>query len=162
MGQTEAAPRRVNTGALGLFDGKEGEMAVANQAVVSAVREKFHVNTVEVEGIVTRVWDRKGDVFARLAVYDERAEILEPAKDGRLPRRQAHYVSFTLADTIHSVRGSQCSLVRPTRVIAPPRSSSATKVLRAIWTDRFRRTPAFREPKRRSSPRENCTLRPSF
>ena len=39
-------------------------------------------------------WDRKGDVFARLAVYDERAEILEPAKDGRLPRRQAHYVTL--------------------------------------------------------------------
>lgn len=69
-------------------------MVVANQAVVSAAREKFHVNTVEVEGIVTRVWDRKGDVFARLAVYDERAEILEPAKDGRLPRRQAHYVTL--------------------------------------------------------------------
>ncbi len=69
-------------------------MAAANQAVGLAVREKFHVNTVEVEGLVTRVWDRKGDVFARLAVYDERAEILEPAKDGRLPRRQAHYVTL--------------------------------------------------------------------
>lgn len=88
------SPRRVNTGALGLSDGREAEMAAANQAVGLAAREKFHVNTVEVEGIVTRVWDRKSDVFARLAVYDERAEILEPAKDGRLPRRQAHYVTL--------------------------------------------------------------------
>jgi hypothetical protein len=69
-------------------------MAVANQTVATAVREKFHVNTVEVEGLVTRVWDRKGDVFARLAVYDERSEILEPSRDGGLPRRQAHYVTL--------------------------------------------------------------------
>jgi len=69
-------------------------MTVSSQAVLSAAREKFHVNAVEVEGILTRVWDRRGDVFARLAVYDERAEILEPGRDGGLPRRQAHYVTL--------------------------------------------------------------------
>ena len=60
-----------------------------------AINEKFHVNTVDVEGIVTKVWDRSGDVFARLAIYDEQAEVLEPPKKkGDLPRRQAHYVTL--------------------------------------------------------------------
>ena len=64
-----------------------------------AINEKFHVNSVEVEGIITRVWDREGDVFARLAIYDENAEILEPPKKkGDLPRRQAHYVTLQFAD----------------------------------------------------------------
>jgi hypothetical protein len=33
-------------------------------------------------------------VFARLAIYDERTEVLEPARDGGLPRRQAHYATL--------------------------------------------------------------------
>ena len=59
-----------------------------------ATNEKFHVNAVDVEGIITKVWDREGDVFARLAIYDENAEVLEPPKKkGDLPKRQAHYVT---------------------------------------------------------------------
>jgi hypothetical protein len=42
-----------------------------------ATDEKIHVNNVDIEGIVTKVWDRDGDVFARLAIYNENAEILE-------------------------------------------------------------------------------------
>ncbi|NIM93330.1 MAG: hypothetical protein GTO18_06425 [Anaerolineales bacterium] len=61
-------------------------------------KEKFHKNTVEIEGIVTKVWDRNGDVFARLAVYDEHAEILEPTEGGGLPRRQAHYITLQFID----------------------------------------------------------------
>lgn len=71
-------------------------MAVAERARPAVWKETFHVNSVEIEGIVTRVWERKGDVFARLAVYDERAEILEPARNGGLPRRQAHYATLQL------------------------------------------------------------------
>jgi hypothetical protein len=64
------------------------------KAAFAAKEEKFHVNSVEVEGIVTKVWDRESDVFARLAIYDENAEVLEPAKDGGLPKRRAHYVTL--------------------------------------------------------------------
>jgi len=71
-------------------------VAVAELAKPMVWKEKFHVNSVEIEGIVTRVWERKGDVFARLAVYDERAEILEPARNGGLPKRQAHYATLQL------------------------------------------------------------------
>jgi hypothetical protein len=53
-----------------------------------ATNEKLHVNNVDIEGIVTKVWDRDGDVFARLAIYDENMEILEPPKKkGNLPKR---------------------------------------------------------------------------
>lgn len=47
-----------------------------------AKEEKFHVNSVDIEGLITKVWDRGSDVFARLAVYDEQAEELEPGKGG--------------------------------------------------------------------------------
>ncbi len=67
-------------------------MTTAKEA--QGAREKFHINRVEIEGIVSRVWDLNDDVFARLAVYDEHTEVLEPGKDGRLPRRQAHYVTL--------------------------------------------------------------------
>ncbi len=79
--------------------------------------ERFHVNAVEVEGIVVKVWTRSAarrngqaddsaspDVYARLAIYDRQAEEL-PSHNGDggghhdLPRRQAHYV------TIHLPRG---------------------------------------------------------
>jgi hypothetical protein len=73
-------------------------VAVAELAKPIVWKEKFHVNSVEIEGIVTRVWERKGDVFARLAVYDERAEILEPARCGGLPKRQAHYATLQLVN----------------------------------------------------------------
>jgi hypothetical protein len=64
-----------------------------------ATNEKFHVNSVDIEGIVTKVWDRNGDVFARLAIYDENAEVLEPPKKkGDLPKRQAHYVTLQFTD----------------------------------------------------------------
>ena len=59
-----------------------------------ATHEKFHVNSVDVEGIITKVWGRGSDIFARLAVYDEQAEELELAKNGGLPKRQAHYVTL--------------------------------------------------------------------
>jgi hypothetical protein len=45
------------------------------------VNEKFEVNTMDIDGILSRVWDRKGDFFARQAVRDLRAEILEPVKE---------------------------------------------------------------------------------
>jgi hypothetical protein len=38
-----------------------------------ATNEKFHVNSLNIDGIVTKVWDRDGDVFARLAIYDKNA-----------------------------------------------------------------------------------------
>ena len=60
--------------------------------------EKFHVNSVDIEGLITKIWDRDGDVFARPAVYDEQAEILEPGKGGELPKRQAHYVTLQCLD----------------------------------------------------------------
>jgi len=66
----------------------------AGKAAGAAAKEKFHVNQVDVEGIVTKVWDRDRDVFARLAVYDEQAEVLEQANGKQLPRRQAHYVTL--------------------------------------------------------------------
>lgn len=69
------------------------------QAVATARRkETFHVNHCEVEGIVTKVWYRGLDVYARLAVYDEHAEVLKPGKGGDLPKRQAHYVTLQLVD----------------------------------------------------------------
>ena len=73
--------------------------------------ERFHVNDVEIEGVVTKVWTRNGtrhsgqpnevvapDVYARLAVYDRQAETLA-SPDGagdELPRRRAHYVTIYL------------------------------------------------------------------
>jgi len=63
-----------------------------------AKEEKFHVNSVDIEGLITKVWDRGSDVFARLAVYDEQAEELEPGKGGGLPKRQAHYVTLQFLD----------------------------------------------------------------
>jgi len=69
-------------------------MTTASTAAPQAARnEKFHVNRVDVEGIVTRVYDRRGDVLARLAMYDRFSEVLQPAEDGRLPKRKAHYVT---------------------------------------------------------------------
>ena len=69
------------------------------QAAAPAKRvESFHVNHCEVEGIVTKVWYRGADVYARLAVYDEHAEVLEPGKGLGLPRRQAHYMTLQLVD----------------------------------------------------------------
>jgi len=58
--------------------------------------EQFHANTVELEGIITKIWKRGEDVFARVATYDEHAEILEPPKNGELPKRQAHYSSLMI------------------------------------------------------------------
>lgn len=57
--------------------------------------EKFHVNSVDIEGLITKIWDRDGD---GLAIYDEQAEILEPGKGGELPKRQAHYVTLQCLD----------------------------------------------------------------
>ncbi|MFQ5616799.1 MAG: hypothetical protein ACE5GO_10140 [Anaerolineales bacterium] len=56
--------------------------------------EQFHLNEVEIEGIVTRIWARRLDILARLAVYDRNTEILDPdgGKHGR-PKRKAHYVT---------------------------------------------------------------------
>ena len=71
-----------------------------------AIKEQFHKNMVEIEGVVTKVWNRKGDVFARIAIYDEHAEILEPAKNGGFPKRQAHYVTLQLIDGKTSDGGS--------------------------------------------------------
>ena len=73
--------------------------------------ERFHVNDVEIEGVVTKVWTRNGarrngspnevaapDVYARLAVYDRQAETLASpdGAGGELPRRRAHYVTIYL------------------------------------------------------------------
>ncbi len=58
--------------------------------------EQFHTNTVELEGIVTKIWQRGEDVFARVATYDEHAEILEPGKNGELPKRKASYASLMI------------------------------------------------------------------
>ena len=57
--------------------------------------EKFHANSVEIEGIVTRIWSHRDDVLARLAVYDRYTKISDPhgGKDG-LPRRESHYVTL--------------------------------------------------------------------
>jgi ABC-type branched-subunit amino acid transport system substrate-binding protein len=78
----------------------EGSVMAKKQNRVAGVasKEKFHVNSVDVEGIVTKVWDRNTDVFARLAIYDEFSEVLEPAEDGGLPKRQAHYVTLQFSD----------------------------------------------------------------
>jgi hypothetical protein len=60
--------------------------------------ERFHINSVEVEGIVTRVWDRNNDIFARLAVYDQEAEVIKESQDGELPKRKAHYLTLKFKD----------------------------------------------------------------
>jgi hypothetical protein len=77
------------------------------KAAAGARVERFHVNDVQIEGIVTKVWTRSTrsngsadpDVYARLALYDRYAEVLPPkdnAKSDDLPRRQAHYVTILL------------------------------------------------------------------
>ena len=58
--------------------------------------EQFHANSVELEGVVTKIWQRGEDVYARVATYDEHAEILEPAKNGELPKRKASYSSLMI------------------------------------------------------------------
>lgn len=77
--------------------------------------EQFHLNKVEVEGIVTRIWARRLDVLARLAVYDKNTTILDPkgGNDGR-PLRQAHYVTVLFEEG--KVGGSSVSLKRKDRV----------------------------------------------
>lgn len=42
--------------------------------------EQFHANKVGLEGVVTKNWQRGEDVYARVATYEEYAEILEPGK----------------------------------------------------------------------------------
>jgi len=63
-----------------------------------AIKEQFHKNQVEIEGIVTKVWNRKGDVFARLAIYDQHAEVLEPGENGGFPKRKAHYITLQFVE----------------------------------------------------------------
>jgi hypothetical protein len=71
---------------------KEWRLNMASKTA-RRIRETFHVNIVDVEGIVTKVWARGLDIYARLAIYDRESEILEPGENGRLPRRKAHYVT---------------------------------------------------------------------
>jgi hypothetical protein len=69
-------------------------MQTTTQTSPTHTDEQFHLNHVEVEGIVTRIWARRSDVLARLAVYDEHTEIIDPegGNNGR-PKRKAHYVT---------------------------------------------------------------------
>lgn len=56
--------------------------------------EQFHMNRVEIEGIVTRIWGHRLDILARLAVYDRQTEIIDPEGGSNgLPKRRAHYVT---------------------------------------------------------------------
>lgn len=72
---------------------------LAQLAPPTAPHETFHVNSVEVEGIVTKVWARRNIVYARLAIYDQHAELLAPSEgNASLPRRKAHYVTIMLPD----------------------------------------------------------------
>ena len=59
-------------------------------------REVFHINSVELEGLVVKVWARRDDIYARMATYDQHAEVISTEGKGDLPRRQAHYVTVLL------------------------------------------------------------------
>ncbi|MBN1887889.1 MAG: hypothetical protein JW850_07850 [Thermoflexales bacterium] len=58
--------------------------------------EPADANLVEIGGVVTKVWTKRDNVCARLAVYDQFSEILSPAGKRKLPRRKAHYVTIML------------------------------------------------------------------
>jgi len=54
--------------------------------------------SVTIEGVVSKIWTRQGQQYARLAVYDRNTITNgKPGKDGR-PWRQAHYVSVHFVD----------------------------------------------------------------
>jgi len=61
-------------------------------------REMFNINSVELEGLVVKVWGRRNDVYARLAIYERRSEPISTEGDSSLPRRRAHYVTILLKD----------------------------------------------------------------
>lgn len=72
-------------------------------------------NYVRLDGLVVRTWIYSRNVYARLAVYDRYEKNLdEMGQDGKLPRRQAHYV--TVQFTNGEVQGRKIHLSRGNRL----------------------------------------------
>ena len=72
---------------------------VGTQVVVTtlaSVSSDPHLNSVIIQGVVARSWKGGADTFARLAVYDPHTEIIAEAKNGRLPKRKAHYATVRI------------------------------------------------------------------
>lgn len=81
----------------GLAEASDKRMATCLMAESLKIGETQPVNEVLIEGIVSRVWEKGDQRFARLAVYDQHTAIEGEGRKGR-PRRIAHYVSVHFLD----------------------------------------------------------------
>jgi hypothetical protein len=75
-------------------------MATCLVAESLALADRTSQNDVVLEGIVANTWERRGQLYARLAVYDEHTQTKEGSRAGKngRPWRKAHYVSIHLPD----------------------------------------------------------------
>ena len=72
---------------------------VGTQMVVTtlaSLSQDPRLNSVTIQGIVTRSWKGGADLFARLAVYDANTEILQAGGNGRWPKRKPHYITVRI------------------------------------------------------------------
>jgi hypothetical protein len=72
--------------------------ATRNISDIDGSTEEDPENAVRLEGLVVCTWAYSRNLYARLAVYDEHATILEGDGNAGLPRRQARYVTVQFSD----------------------------------------------------------------
>src|SRR5512133_2071242 len=67
--------------------------------------EPTYYNVVELEGVVANVSKHEGDLYVRMAIYDQWTPIVdeEKGKNGR-PRRRPHYVTVVFPGSMVSGR----------------------------------------------------------
>lgn len=67
--------------------------------MVSSDDNNFHVNRVEAEGNITKLWSRSnGDILFRLAVYDEHTELLGETDAAGREKRKPHFLTVVVED----------------------------------------------------------------
>ena len=96
--------------------------------VHSLEAEAGPANEVILDGIVSRVWNRREQLFARLAIYDPYTEVIEKTGKNNRLRRQAHYASVHFLDGIvqsRSVKLAQKDRLRVRGVLSERRYSES-------------------------------------
>ena len=72
---------------------------VETQELISTQVEKGHCyNRTTIQGVVSKVWERGGNLLARLAIYDEHTLVASPTGNHNRPRRTPHYATILFLD----------------------------------------------------------------